>query len=417
MGGFDYRSGRLHAEDVDLARLAGEVGTPFYCYSASTLRRRYRRLAGALAPSGARIFYAVKANGNLAVIDILARLGAGADVVSEGEIRRCLAAGVDAADIVFSGVGKSEGELRFALACGIRQINVESEDEFERICGIAAACRREARVVFRLNPDVDAGGHDKISTGRRTDKFGLSAGTVRRLHAGSAAHRWTVPVGLAVHIGSQIHDVGAYRAAFARVTGLAAELGRSGPRVERLDLGGGLGIAYLDGEEEIDLDAYARLLADIREETDAELIVEPGRWLVAPAGVLVTEVNTVKEAGGRRVVIVDAAMNDLLRPTLYGARHPVWPVEEPAGALHEAVVAGPVCESGDILSHGAHLPALRGGDLLAIGQAGAYGAVMSSGYNGRPLVPEVMVRNGSHAVVRRRPGHEEMMALESVSSL
>ncbi len=412
MNGFAYRKGQLHAEDMDLAVLADMIGTPFYCYSATALRRRYRTLADAVAPSHARIFYAVKANSNLAVINLFGKLGAGADVVSEGEIHRCLAAGIGADDIVFSGVGKSFDEIGFALSGHVHQINVESEDEFERICKICEKLEWEAPIAFRFNPDVDAGGHEKISTGRKTDKFGLTAETIKRLYRKAAAHPFTLPVGLAVHIGSQIHDVGAYRTAFERLLDLAAELDGSDLRVERLDLGGGLGIAYHDGEEEIALAEYAGLLKEISDRTDAKLAIEPGRWLVASAGVLVTEVNTIKQAGDKRIVIVDAAMNDLIRPTLYSAHHPVWPIEEASGPLLESVVAGPVCESGDILAHSAPLPRLQPGDLLAIGQAGAYGAVMASGYNGRPLVPEVMVRKKRHIVVRRRPGHDEMMALE-----
>ena len=410
MNAFTYRNGRLHVEEVDLAAIARKVGTPFYCYSATALRDRFLRLRDTVAGTGTSVLYAVKANSNLAVIHLLGGLGAGADVVSAGEIHRCLAAGLDGSTIVFSGVGKSRDEIVFALENGIRQINVESEGEFERILEICDSLRKEAPVAFRFNPDVDAGGHDKISTGRQTDKFGLPAATIRHLWSRALAHPLIQPVGLAVHIGSQIHDIGLYRTAFDRLLDLAGTL----DGVASLDLGGGLGIAYHDGEEAIDLDGYARLLADIRCRTDAELAIEPGRWLVASAGVLVTGVNTVKQAGSKRIVIVDAAMNDLVRPTLYGARHPVWPHREAAAPLFESVVAGPVCESGDVLAQDVLLPGLADGELLAIGHAGAYGAVMASGYNGRLLVPEVMVDQDRHAVVRRRPGHDEMMALETV---
>ncbi len=413
LNAFTYRNGRLHAEGVDLATIVREVGTPFYCYSATALRDRFLRLRDAVAGTGTSVLYAVKANSNLAVVHLLGGLGAGADVVSAGEIHRCLAAGLDGSTIVFSGVGKSRDEIVFALESGIRQINVESEGEFERILEICDSLRKEAPVAFRFNPDVDAGGHEKISTGRQTDKFGLPAATIRHLWSRALAHPLIQPVGLAVHIGSQINDIGLYRTAFDRLLNLAGTL----DDVASLDLGGGLGIAYHDGEEAIDLDGYARLLADIRCRTDAELAIEPGRWLVASAGVLVTGVNTVKQAGSKRIVIVDAAMNDLVRPTLYGARHPVWPHREAATPLLESVVAGPVCESGDVLAQDVLLPGLEDGDLLAIGHAGAYGAVMASGYNGRLLVPEVMVDQDRHAVVRRRPGHDEMMALETVPGL
>ncbi len=410
---FTYRTGRLHVEDVDLATLAREVGTPFYCYSATALRERFLHLRDAVAESGTSVLYAVKANSNLAVLHLLGGLGAGADVVSAGEIHRCLAAGLDRRRIVFSGVGKSREELAFALENGIRQINVESEGEFERIAEICTGLIREAPVAFRFNPDVDAGGHDKISTGRQTDKFGLPAATIARLWSRARDHPLIRPVGLAVHIGSQIHDTGLYRTAFGRLLDLAGTL----DGVASLDLGGGLGIAYHESEEAIDLDGYARLLAEVRRRTDAELAIEPGRWLVASAGVLVTAVNTVKQAGSKRIVIVDAAMNDLVRPTLYDARHPVWPHREAGVPLLESVVAGPVCESGDVLARDVLLPGLEDGDLLAIGHAGAYGAVMASGYNGRLLVPEVMVDKDRHAVIRRRPGHDEMMALETVPDL
>ena len=413
MNAFTYRNGRLHVEEVDLATIAREVGTPFYCYSATALRDRFLHLRDSVAGTGTSVLYAVKANSNLAVIHLFGSLGAGADVVSAGEIHRCLAAGLDRRTIVFSGVGKSREEIVFALENGIRQINVESEGEFDRILEICVGLNKEAPVAFRFNPDVDAGGHEKISTGRQTDKFGLPAATIRQLWSRALDHPLIQPIGLAVHIGSQIHDIGLYRTAFDRLLDLAGTL----DGVATLDLGGGLGIAYHDGEEAIDLDGYARLLADIRCRTDAELAIEPGRWLVASAGVLVTGVNTVKQAGPKRIVIVDAAMNDLVRPTLYDARHPVWPHLETAAPLLESVVAGPVCESGDVLAHDVLLPDLEDGDLLAIGHAGAYGAVMASGYNGRLLVPEVMVDQDRHAVVRRRPGHDEMMALETVPDL
>ncbi len=413
LNAFTYRNGRLHVEDVDLGSIAGEIGTPFYCYSATALRDRYLGLRDAVAGTGTSLLYAVKANSNLAVINLLAGLGAGADVVSAGEIHRCLAAGLDPGAIVFSGVGKSRDEIVLALENGIGQINVESEGEFDRIAEICDGLRRGVTVAFRLNPDVEAGGHEKISTGRQTDKFGLPAATIRHLWSRALAHPLIQPVGLAVHIGSQIHDIALYRTAFDRLLDLADTL----EGVTALDLGGGLGIAYHDDEEAIDLDGYARLLADVRRRTDAELAIEPGRWLVASAGILVTGVNTVKQAGSKRIVIVDAAMNDLVRPTLYGACHPVWPHREAAAPRALSVVAGPVCESGDVLAHDVLLPDLEEGDLLAIGCAGAYGAVMASGYNGRLLVPEVMVDCHRHAVIRRRPRHAEVMALETIPDL
>ena len=415
MSAFDYRNGRLHVEDVSLAAIAADVGTPFYCYSATALGERYDRLARTVAPSGASIAYAVKANGNLAVVELLGRLGAGADVVSEGEIRRALAAGVPAGRIVFSGVGKSREELAFAIGKGLHQINIESAAELDRIAAVSEALGATAAVAFRVNPDVSAGGHDKIDTGRRTDKFGLPPDEAIRLYHAAAGLSRVVPVGLAVHIGSQVRDVEIFAKAYGCLLDLSARLRSEGLDVSRLDLGGGLGVAYRDGERELPLDAYAGLLADVARRSGARLTIEPGRWLVADAGVLVATVNTVKQAGERRIAIVDAAMNDLIRPTLYDAHHPVWPVDRnEAAPRHPSTVAGPVCESGDILAVDAPLPDLGAGDLVAIGKAGAYGAAMSSGYNGRLLAPEVLVRGGEKAVVRRRPSHDEAMALESL---
>lgn len=412
---FVYKNGVLHADAVDLTHLAESVGTPFYCYSATALEERYRQLADVTAPSGTGIAFAVKANSNLAVISVLGRQGAGADVVSEGELRRALAAGIPSERILFSGVGKSLEELAFAIAQDIHQINVESETEFERILELAEAAKKPVRIALRVNPDVSAGGHDKISTGRKTDKFGLSAEHALALYERAARHAFVEPVGLATHIGSQIQEVSSFEAAFNRVAEIADAVRAKGLSVPRLDLGGGLGVAYHDEEQELPLVHYGELLQRLAKRTGAQLTIEPGRWLVAGAGVLVTRVNAVKQAGDRRFLIVDAAMNDLIRPTLYDAHHPVWPVEEHAGAArHPVTVAGPVCESGDILAHRALLPDLEAGDLVTIGHAGAYGAVMSSGYNGRLLVPEVMVRGETFAIVRRRPSYEEAMALEFI---
>ena len=415
MSGFAYRGGVLHAEKVSLADAAAEVGTPFYCYSAGALEERYGRLAATVAPSGARIAYAVKANGNLAVIACFAALGAGADVVSEGELRRALAAGVPASRIVFSGVGKTAPEIAFAVASGIHQINLESETELDLVAASAREAGRPAAVALRVNPDIAAGGHDKISTGRKTDKFGIAADRARELYRRIAASPHLEPVGIAMHIGSQIRDIAAYEAAFARMAEIAESLAVEGLAVPRIDLGGGLAVAYGEGEQELPLDAYGDLLVRFGKRTGAALTIEPGRWLVADAGLLVARVVTVKQAGGRRFVIVDAAMNDLIRPTLYDARHPVLTVRDASGeACSPATVAGPVCESGDVLALDRSLPELAPGDLVAIGMAGAYGAVMASMYNGRLLVPEAMVRGDELAVVRRRPSHEEALALESL---
>jgi diaminopimelate decarboxylase len=412
---FDYQNGRLHAESVCLSDLADQVGTPFYCYSASALEHRYRRLAEAISASGTTIAYAVKANSNLAVVSLLGGLGSGADVVSEGELRRAMAAGIPADRILFSGVGKSVDELAFAIGEGIHQINIESETEFDRVLDLAQRAVRTVRIALRINPGIEAGGHDKISTGRKTDKFGISAGHALELYRRAEKHAFVEPVGLAMHIGSQISDVSAFAGAFDYLAEATDDMRRKGLTVSRLDLGGGLGVAYHDDEQELPLEDYGALLKSLALRTDAQLTIEPGRWLVAGAGVLVTRVNAIKQAGDRRFVIVDAAMNDLIRPTLYDAHHPVWPVDNHEdAALHPSTVAGPVCESGDILAFDAPLPGLAAGDLVTVGHAGAYGAVMSSGYNGRLLVPEVLVRGDDFAVVRRRPSHDEAMALESI---
>ncbi|MBT6205758.1 MAG: diaminopimelate decarboxylase [Rhodospirillaceae bacterium] len=415
MSTFDYQNGRLHAESVCLSDLADQVDTPFYCYSASALEHRYRRLAEAISASGTTIAYAVKANSNLAVVSLLGGLGSGADVVSEGELRRAMAAGIPADRILFSGVGKSVDELAFAIGEGIHQINIESETEFDRVLDLAQRAVRTVRIALRINPGIEAGGHDKISTGRKTDKFGISAGHALELYRRAEKHAFVEPVGLAMHIGSQISDVSAFAGAFDYLAEATDDMRRKGLTVSRLDLGGGLGVAYHDDEQELPLEDYGALLKSLALRTDAQLTIEPGRWLVAGAGVLVTRVNAIKQAGDRRFVIVDAAMNDLIRPTLYDAHHPVWPVDNHEdAALHPSTVAGPVCESGDILAFDAPLPGLAAGDLVTVGHAGAYGAVMSSGYNGRLLVPEVLVRGDDFAVVRRRPSHDEAMALESI---
>ena len=347
MSPFTYRDGILHAEDVSLVDAAAEVGTPFYCYAASALEQRYRRLDAAVRPSGAEVAYAVKANGNLAVIALFARLGCGADVVSEGELRRALAAGVPANRIVFSGVGKTSNELAYAIAQGIHQINLESETELDLIAAEARRAGRRAPVALRVNPDVAAGGHHKISTGRKTDKFGIAAERAPALYRRIARTPELEAVGIAMHIGSQIRDIDAYGAAFARMAEIAEGLVAEGLPVPRIDLGGGLAVAYGEDESELPLDAYGALLEGIAQRTGARLMIEPGRWLVAGAGALVTRVITVKQAGDKRFVVVDAAMNDLIRPTLYDARHPVWTVREAAAeGVHAATVAGPICEIG-----------------------------------------------------------------------
>ncbi len=413
MNHFDYRNGELFAEDVAIADIARQAGTPFYCYSTATLTRHYRVFADAFAGLDALVCYAVKANSNLAVIRTLAEQGAGADVVSEGELRRALAAGVPPAKIVFSGVGKMRDEMAFALNAGIRQFNVESEPELEALNEVAQSMGTRAPVALRVNPDVDAGTHDKIATGRKEDKFGIDIDDAAPIYARASAMPGIETTGLAVHIGSQLTTLGPFREAFARMVALAGDLRSEGYTVRRLDFGGGLGIIY-QNEAPPHPDDYAAMVRDVAGGLGVELMFEPGRLLVGNAGVLITRVLYVKQARETRFVIVDAAMNDFLRPTLYGARHNVIPVVAPAAgaAGTPAEVVGPVCETGDVLASLQKLPDVAPDALLAIESAGAYGAVMSSTYNTRLPVAEVMVNGDQFFVVRPRPDYDSVLSLD-----
>ena len=408
---FDYIGGSLAAGLVRLADVAAEVGTPVYVYSADAIEAAYREFEAALAP--ARICYAMKANGNLAVLRLLAGLGAGADVVSEGELRRALAAGIAPEKIVFSGVGKTDAEMEAALRSGILQINCESASEVRSLSRIAARLGLTASVALRINPDVDAGTLDQISTGRKTDKFGVAWTEAPALFREAAGLPGLSMEGIAVHIGSQLGDLEPYRRAFGRVAELARMLAADGIAIRRLDLGGGFGIRYRD-ETPLPLAGYARVVEEEVGGLGCELVVEPGRRLVGPAGVLLARVVAVKETPARRFVIVDAGMNDLVRPMMYGAWHDILPLAAPPeGAEYRpADVVGPVCETTDKFADERLLPPLEAGDLVAFCEAGAYGAVMASTYNGRPLVPEVLVRGSRFDVVRARPTFEEDLALE-----
>ena len=408
---FDYIGGSLAAGPVRLADVAAEVGTPVYVYSADAIEAAYREFEAALAP--ARICYAMKANGNLAVLRMLAGLGAGADVVSEGELRRALAAGIAPEKIVFSGVGKTDAEMEAALRSGILQINCESASEVRSLSRIAARLGLTASVALRINPDVDAGTLDQISTGRKTDKFGVAWTEAPALFHEAAGLPGLSMEGIAVHIGSQLGDLDPYRRAFGRVAELARMLEADGIAIRRLDLGGGFGIRYRD-ETPLPLAGYARVVEEQVGGLGCELVVEPGRRLVGPAGVLLARVVAVKETPARRFVIVDAGMNDLVRPMMYGAWHDILPLAAPPeGAEYRpADVVGPVCETTDKFADERLLPPLEAGDLVAFCEAGAYGAVMASTYNGRPLVPEVLVRGSRFDVVRARPTFEEDLALE-----
>ncbi|MEE2721638.1 MAG: diaminopimelate decarboxylase [Pseudomonadota bacterium] len=414
MTGFSYRDGALCADNLPVAEIAATVGTPFYCYSATALRRAYTDFAGAFDGLDAEICYAVKANSNQAVIALFAGLGAGADVVSEGELRRALAAGVPAEKIVYSGVGKSRGEMASALDLECGQFNIESEPELAALANVAAGMGKTARAVFRVNPDVDADTHHKISTGRAGDKFGIEFDRIADVCARANALNGINACGLAVHIGSQLTRLDPFREAFQKIAGLVRELRAEGHVVDRLDLGGGLGIVYRDEVPPVPTD-YADIVRDVFGDMDVALMLEPGRRLVGEAGILVTEIVYMKESGGRSFAVVDAAMNDLIRPTLYEAWHDIDPVAEPDGDARSPVdIVGPVCETGDIFAVQRDMPPLQSGYLLAIRSAGAYGAVMSSTYNSRLLIPEVMVNGDHSAVIRPRQDYDTLIGLDTV---
>ncbi|MEJ8574897.1 diaminopimelate decarboxylase [Microbaculum marinum] len=412
---FGYRGGVLHAEDVPVADIARSVGTPFYCYSTATLERHYRVFAEALAGFPSLICYAMKANSNQAVLTTLARLGAGMDVVSEGELRRARAAGVPGDRIVFSGVGKAARELAYGLDEDILCFNVESEPELELLSEIAAARGQTAPVSLRINPDVDPRTHHKIATGKAENKFGIPWARARDVYRRAAELPGLKVTGIDMHIGSQITELEPFDAAFERLGELVGGLRDDGHRIEHIDLGGGLGIPYAGNGAPPPLPAdYGRIVHRRVSALGCKVIVEPGRLIAGNAGILVTRVLYVKQGHDKIFLIVDAAMNDLVRPTLYEAHHEIVPVDEPAaGAVRDVVdVVGPVCETGDYLALARSLPRSRSGDLLAIMSAGAYGAVQSTTYNTRPLVPEVMVRDDAFAVVRPRPDYDDLIGLD-----
>ena len=414
---FHYKFGVLHAEDVSLARIADEVGTPFYCYSTATLERHYKVLAGAFRDLEALICFAVKANSNQAVLATMARLGAGMDVVSEGELRRARAAGVPASKIIFAGVGKTRTEMAYALQEGILGFNVDSEPELLALSEVAAERGKTASIAIRVNPDVDAKTHAKISTGKSENKFGVAYKDARDLYARAAKLPGIKVAGIHMHIGSQITDLAPFRAAFQLLADLARDLLADGITLEHLDIGGGLGVPYR-GASDVPPhpDAYAGVVKDLLGGFGLKIILEPGRMIAGNAGVLVTRVTYVKEGDESTFTIVDAAMNDLIRPTLYEAHHEIWPVEESRASMPpiQQDIVGPVCETGDYLAQARTLPAARAGDLLAVMTAGAYGAVMSSSYNTRPLVPEVLVKGNQYSVVRARPTYEQMIGADSL---
>jgi len=412
MSAFEYRNGALTVEDVALARIAEEVGTPTYVYSTAALVAQYQAFAGALSGMDALVCFALKANPNLAVVRTFADLGAGADTVSEGEIRRALAAGVAARKIVFSGVGKTRAEMAFALDAGIGQFNVESEPELFALAEVAKAKGKRAPVALRVNPDVTADTHHKIATGRKHDKFGIAIDRGAPIYRRAAALPGIEMAGLAVHIGSQITSLDPFRAAFERIARLARALKAEGLPLRRIDLGGGLGVTYRD-EAPPSPAAYAQVVKDMSDGLGCQLVFEPGRFLTANAGVLLARVLYVKEEADRRFVVIDAAMNDLARPALYDAYHGILPLSEAVGApLTPADVVGPVCETGDIFAKDRALPPLEAGALISIMSAGAYGAAMASTYNSRLLVAETMVNGADYAIVRPRQTFDAALALD-----
>jgi diaminopimelate decarboxylase len=414
---FGYIDGVLHAENVPVPEIAKAVGTPFYVYSTATLERHYKVFSGAFADVDAMVCYAMKANSNQAVLKTLAKLGAGIDVVSGGELRRALAAGVPACRIMFSGVGKTVAEMDYALDAGIYCFNIESEPELEVLNLRAVKAGKRAHVSFRINPDVDARTHAKISTGKKENKFGISYERARAVYAQAATLPGIEVTGIDMHIGSQITELQPFEDAFRLLRELVEALRTDGHTISHVDIGGGLGIPYRDDNNPPPLpDAYAHIVKNELKSLNCKIITEPGRLIVGNAGILVTEVIYVKDGGEKTFVIVDGAMNDLIRPTLYEAYHGIRPVVQPAldAPRIKADIVGPVCETGDYLALDREMAAPQPGDLIAVSSAGAYGAVQAGTYNSRLLVPEVLVKGDKFHVIRPRGTYEELIALDSV---
>ncbi|RUW60080.1 diaminopimelate decarboxylase [Mesorhizobium sp. M7A.F.Ca.US.008.03.1.1] len=417
MNHFDYRDGVLHAEDVAIPDIAAQIGTPFYCYSTATLTRHYRVFAQAFAGLDALVCYAMKANSNQAVLRTLAKLGAGADVVSEGELRRALAAGIPAGKILFSGVGKTAREMDFALAAGILCFNVESEPELELLSARAVALGKVAPISLRINPDVDARTHKKISTGKAENKFGIPWQKARQVYARAAKLPGIRITGIDTHIGSQITELQPFDDAFALLVDLVGALRADGHAIEHIDVGGGLGIPYrIDNNPPPLPDAYAQIVRKHVTKLGLKVMFEPGRLISGNAGILVSEVIFVKEGDAKNFLVVDAAMNDLIRPTLYDAFHDIRPVVQPPADTPRMMVdvVGPVCETGDYIGLDRDLPRLKAGDMIAVSTAGAYGAVQAGTYNTRLLVPEVLVDGDRFHVVRPRLTYDDLIGLDSV---
>ncbi|HEY4922797.1 MAG TPA: diaminopimelate decarboxylase [Roseiarcus sp.] len=414
---FTYRDGAMCAEDVELSAIARAVGTPFYCYSSATIERHYRVFSEAFAELPALVCYAMKANSNQAVLATLARAGAGMDVVSEGELRRARAVGVPAQKIIFSGVGKTRAEMALGLDEDILCFNVESEPELEVLSQVAASRGRTARIAIRVNPDVDARTHAKISTGKSEDKFGVAISRAREVYARARSLPGVIVTGVDMHIGSQIVDLQPFDDAFALLADFVGVLRADGHAIDHVDLGGGLGIPYRrDNQPPPNPEAYAEIVRRRTKMLGCAVVLEPGRLIVGNAGVLVTSVLYVKNGPGKTFVIVDAAMNDLIRPTLYDAHHEILPVMEaaPSARRLKVDVVGPICESGDYLAQNREIAEVAAGDLLAVMSAGAYGAVQSGTYNSRLLIAEVLVNGADYAIVRARPSYEDLIGLDKI---
>jgi diaminopimelate decarboxylase len=417
MDHFLYRNGILHAEDVPVPEIAATVGTPFYCYSAATLTRHYRLFDEALAGMHHLVCFAMKSNSNLAVLRLLGNLGAGIDVVSVGEYLKARAAGIPGDRIVFSGVGKTRAEMRVALEGGIRQFNVESEPELAALNEVAISLGKVAPVTIRVNPNVDAKTHEKIATGRKEDKFGIPIGRAREVYAEAARLRGLKVIGIDVHIGSQLTDLAPFEQAYLKVAELTRQLRADGHDIQRLDLGGGLGIPYERSNTAPPLPLeYGEVVRRTVGDLGCEIEIEPGRLISGNAGIMVSEIIYLKSGEDRNFLILDSAMNDLVRPAMYGSHHDIVPVVEPTPGSEFAPfdIVGPVCESGDTFAKQRPMPPLAPGDLLAFRSAGAYGAVMSSEYNSRPLIPEVMVQGDQFAVIRARPTFDEMINRDTI---
>lgn len=417
MDHFLYRDGVLHAEDVPVAEIAAAVGTPFYVYSSATLLRHFGLFEEALDGLEHTICFAMKSLSNQAILRLLAQRGAGMDVVSEGEYRRAKAAGVPGERIVFSGVGKTRAEMRTALEGGIRQFNVESEPELRALSEVASAMGAVAPITIRVNPDVDAKTHAKIATGKSENKFGIPIAKAREVYAEAAALPGIEVVGIDVHIGSQLTQLKPFEAAYRKVADLTEALRSDGHDIRRLDLGGGLGIPYTRSNEAppLPLD-YGALIKRTVGHLGCEVEIEPGRLISGNAGLMVSRVIYIKEGEGRNFLILDGAMNDLIRPAMYEAHHDIVPVIEPETGVEQLPfdIVGPVCETGDTFAKGWHMPPVKEGDLVAFRSAGAYGAVMASEYNSRPLIPEVLVQDDQFAVIRPRPTFDEMIARDTI---